>query len=864
MKSRLFLVLAIMLTLMAACDSQGNAANILSNLSPIEEQPEAAAQELPATETTEAPPTKTIIPLPTSATAPQEEETAVAVAEASLDEAPAESEQVSAVGSATEGDAQEESAAEFDFPAAEIANDEGGPVSITGDVDYTNVLFTSGVAEPVVILEDQAGFVDRNEFFIMPVESQTLGQITSDFYEPPFSYSIALPIEPKGSLRDVDNDDQEDTGVQVFAIAYWTNTFGDPYLEARDLSGGGWSTAYASTLTSPDAETKREIIGGKLLIYAPEEGQGFPSGFGEDGLLFTEDDPIVTLPQGYTIVDLDSDPFTFDRSAHPVIDLIEPDSTALVDYSDLSYTEAFDAFVEQLSKEYAFTEFKGLDWDEIYTDLRPKFEEAEENEDAQLYREALHDLALSIPDGHISGPFLRERFLEQTSGGLGIAIRELDDGRVLVNYLTEGSPAEEAGIELQAEILALNDQTIAEAIGETVPESSRPYSTEHVRRLQQLRYVTRFPVGTEVSVTYRNPGSEEAETADLEAVQEPQSFTFSSLSFGRDGFELPVEYELLPDSPFAYVNIYSFNDNDLLSIQVWERMIRTLKERGVPGLIIDMRQNGGGSGFLADSMAAYFFEEEHVLGNTGQYDEELDEFYFDSRGEQRFYLPAEELRYDGEVAVLVGPNCNSACEFFSYDMTIDDRAAIVGQYPTAGLGGTIERVRMPEGELFQFTKGRAVDADGNIHIEGKGVVPTVQVPVNEETLFSGSDPVLEAAVIHLADVLAPDINDLGSISLGDELDAELEAGTRTQLTLQVEQGDIIDLRIASNDFDPALVILDEVGNVLAVNDNVDEDSEEAGFAELEIPADMTLVLQIVGPDEDSAGVFTISAVASES
>ena len=45
-------------------------------------------------------------------------------------------------------------------------------------------------------------------------------------------------------------------------------------------------------------------------------------------------------------------------------------------------------------------------------------------------------------------------------------------------------------------------------------------------------------------------------------------------------------------------------------------------------------------------------------------------------GEQRFYLPAEELRYDGEVAVLVGPNCNSACEFFSYDMTLEDRAAI--------------------------------------------------------------------------------------------------------------------------------------------------------------------------------------------
>jgi len=42
--------------------------------------------------------------------------------------------------------------------------------------------------------------------------------------------------------------------------------------------------------------------------------------------------------------------------------------------------------------------------------------------------------------------------------------------------------------------------------------------------------------------------------------------------------------------------------------------------------------------------------------------------------------------------------------------------------------------------------GRAVDMDGNIHIEGKGVVPSVQVPVNEETLFSAGDPVLERGI----------------------------------------------------------------------------------------------------------------------
>ena len=88
-------------------------------------------------------------------------------------------------------------------PPAPIVDDEGGPVVIKGEVNYTDPFFTLGVASPMVILEDQAGFVDRNERFVMPEASQTIGQLTSDFFESPFTYSLALPIEPQGTLRDV-------------------------------------------------------------------------------------------------------------------------------------------------------------------------------------------------------------------------------------------------------------------------------------------------------------------------------------------------------------------------------------------------------------------------------------------------------------------------------------------------------------------------------------------------------------------------------------------------------------------------------------------------------------------------------------
>jgi C-terminal processing protease CtpA/Prc len=748
------------------------------------------------------------------------------------------------------------------FPLAEITNDEGGPVSITGVVSYTNPFFTLGVAAPVIILEDQAGFVDRNEHFLMPVESQALAQITSDFFESPFSYSLALPIEPQGSLRDVDQDSGENAGVQVFAPAYWTNTWGDPFLEERDLHGGGWSTAYASTRISEDVETEREIVGGKFLIYAPNDQQGFPNGFGDDGLLFTEDDPIVQVPQGYTIVDMDTDPFTFDRARHQVVDLIEPEGAALDDYSELSYAEAFDALIEQLRNEYAFTEYKGLDWDAIHTDLRPAFEAADEDEDPEAFRVALRDLAWSIPDGHVSGPWIQDEFSFMNANGIGLVIDELDDGRFIVTWLLENGPAAQAGIEVGAELLAFDGTPTSEAVDNTIGWTG-PYSTDHNERLGKTTFVTRFPVVVEnVEVTFANPGgSQQTVTVPTEFEQES---LFAALEQSiPTGFELPLEYELLEDNNLGYVQIFSFSDNELLSIQLWERMIRELNENGVPGLIIDMRMNGGGSGFLADQMAAYFFDEEHSLGNSGFYEEDEEDFYFDERGENFFYLPPEDLRYHGDVAVIVGPDCASACEFFSYDMTIADRAEIIGHYPTAGLGGSIRRVLMPEDEYFTFTGGRAVDADGNIHIEGIGVVPNIDVPITEETLLGEEDVLLETAVSYLQTASEAEIIEGDPMNLDDTISGDIARGQRIRHVIDLSEGDIVNILLdgesTSGDvLDMVLNVYDLEDTLLLSNDDIDEAGAGSGFEELEIPFDLTVVLEVSTFGDLAKGTYTLT------
>lgn len=624
------------------------------------------------------------------------------------------------------------------------------PQVVTGEVAYSNVFFTSGVSEPLIILEDQGGFVTRDRNFEITEESQIIGQITSDFFTSPFSYTLTLPSQPNGSVHDVDNDGQADAGVQVFAIAYWTNIWGDPYLELRDQGGGGWSSAYASTKVSDAAESYLEVYGGKFVVYALSATEQFPSDFGADGKLFTDDDPLMAIPAGWSVIDLDQSPFAVSREINPVIDLYEPESIALDDFSGESYTEAFDSMVEKFSREYAWTELKGIDWAAKAAEFRPAFEQAEADDDAHAYALALRDFLWSIPDTHVGfdDSLLTDDFFTDTDGGVGFSMTETDDGKFLVDYVTPGGPAEAAGIEFGAEITAIDGQVTADAVAAAVPWSS-PFSNPKIERLQQMRYALRFKLSQgSVDIAFQNRGGAQ-KTATVDVVPERDSFGHSSAYFGQPDFPLPVEFSILPTNPaVGYIQINSFFDNQVLTIQLWERAIQYLNDNGVGAVILDLRHNGGGSGWMADQMAAYFFDHRVATGNTARYDPVSDSFFADPTDVGEMIPPRPALQYSGRVAVLIGPACASACEFFSYNMTLEDRAEIVGQYPTVGAGGSVDQFFMPEAINVQLTIGRAVDADGNVHIEGPGVQPTVRVPVTYETMLdkaNGGDPVLSAA-----------------------------------------------------------------------------------------------------------------------
>jgi C-terminal processing protease CtpA/Prc len=614
------------------------------------------------------------------------------------------------------------------------------PYEVTGSFDYTNSIITDYYVEHAVALVDMYGFVTRNLEWEIPVSSQTLGFLTIDKEKMHGEYTLQLPAKPTGTVVDVVHAGKTGSGVQVFAVSYWPNLTGGPYSEGDDMSHG-WPSYLASVKT--DTENNEEVIGGKLVVWAPDDKQSFPTGYGDDGKLFTADDLLAPIQAGYTIVDLDQKPFTFTKEAEPDLTLYEPQDVAIKDFSNLSYTEAFDKMFEFIRTNYAFNGIQGKqpDWDALYKEIQPRVQQAEQNNDASAYYLALRDFTWAFKDGHVGlggGDIGYNMFIEATRGGYGFAMREMDDGRFIVVFVLDNGPAAQAGMTVGAEVTEFNGETVGQAL-EVVKPWSVPHSTDWSLRYQQACYLLCVEPDTEATVTFVNPDGE-PQTATLKAIAERDSFAATSVYANAPEDLLPVTYEYL-DSGVGYIRISSNYDDLGLIIKLFERALKTFEAAKVPGIIIDMRYNSGGAPL---GLAGFLYDGEIPMGQLEYYSEKTGKF--EPEGLREKVLPNQnQYRFDKTV-LLVGQACYSACEIESYGFSQVPGMIVVGQYPTGGVEAEVARGQfsLPEGMSLQIPTGRFSLPDGSIFLEGVGVVPTLRVPIDESTVLSTEDEVLKA------------------------------------------------------------------------------------------------------------------------
>jgi C-terminal processing protease CtpA/Prc len=620
------------------------------------------------------------------------------------------------------------------------------PYQVQGTYQVTNgFVLETYVIQHAVALVDMHGFVTRDLEWEIPIHSQVLGYMTFDPGTLSGEFDLNLPVKPEGEFNNVDNDSRQDAGVQIFVVAYSPNLAGGPFSEGDDRSYG-WPTYLASVLT--DTENNDEVIGGKLIVWAPDGEQQFPSGFGEDGLLFTSDDPVAPIPAGYSLVDLDLEPFVFSQPPTFEVTLFEPREFELKDYSAQSYTEAFDNLFEYVKMNYAFSGIEGKqpDWDELYAELKPRVVEAEQNRDPNAFYLALRDYTWAFKDGHVGlngGVYASQDFTNATAGGYGFAIRELDNGSAMVVFVLEGGPAGEAGMETGALVTEFNGQLVGDAIATVQPYALQ--SSDISIRYQQARYLLRAQPGDEASVTFVNPGGV-TQTATLTAVAERDSFFRTSIYYGVDtDFLLPVEYRIIREgnAEIGYVSINTYFDDLNLIIRLFERALIQFSDRQVVGLIIDLRYNNGGNPL---GLAGFLYDQEILMGQSESFSEVTGRF--EPEGLRDKVLPnVNQYRFENMV-LLVGPACASACDQEAYAFSQVPGMVVVGQYPTSGIFADVARGQfaLPEGFSLQIPTRRFVLPNGSLFLEGRGVVPTLKVPVDATTVFSEEDVVLQAGI----------------------------------------------------------------------------------------------------------------------
>ena len=157
------------------------------------------------------------------------------------------------------------------------------------------------------------------------------------------------------------------------------------------------------------------------------------------------------------------------------------------------------------------------------------------------------------------------------------------------------------------------------------------------------------------------------------------------------------------------------------------------KLRDAPGLVIDLRGNGGGQTDVMLDIASNFFPRETYYGAFRRRDGGLDKYF--TRKPARLY--------DGPVAILIDEASASASETFAAFLQEAGRARVFGRQ-SAGSTHNMRSTRLPHGGTVHYSIRAYITPRGR-DPEGAGVVPDEAVPLSLSDLRAGRDAAVEAA-----------------------------------------------------------------------------------------------------------------------
>jgi carboxyl-terminal processing protease len=305
----------------------------------------------------------------------------------------------------------------------------------------------------------------------------------------------------------------------------------------------------------------------------------------------------------------------------------------------------------------------------------------DEVDSKDLIEKAVQGMVRSLdPHSALLPPEAFEDLSIDTKGefsGIGIHIT-MRDGFVTVISPIEGTPAYDAGIQAMDRIVRVDDKEVTE--------------------LREAVNMMRGPKGTSVKVTIMREG-----------VADPIEFNLV-----RD--VIPIESvrasKLKPG--YAYIRLTNFNSNTVDDLKAALKEVES-DPQPLKGLILDLRDNGGGLLDQSIKVADLFLDKGVILSIKGRQPGNVKEFSA---------TPNDVVR-DYPIVILINGGSASASEIVVGALQDHHRALVLGT-TTFGKGSvqTVETLR--EGYGLKLTIARYYTPSGR-SIQAKGIEPDIVV-----------------------------------------------------------------------------------------------------------------------------------------
>jgi carboxyl-terminal processing protease len=319
---------------------------------------------------------------------------------------------------------------------------------------------------------------------------------------------------------------------------------------------------------------------------------------------------------------------------------------------------------------------------------------------------AIKAMARSLDDDHtyFLMPEAYELYMANETVGLGYSGLNLPEG-TLVWYVYPGGPADKAGLRPGDLVVSMDGQP-------TVRDPSADSEREPLR------------AGVPVDVLIDRPGAGQFETIAV-----PERSRRRVLDWQQVGdagyvrlYRFPAAEQLLPDGKSV--------------VQELEAALRELRNGGVRGIVLDLRNNPGGSELTAANVAGR-------LGVTGKFIEN------ERRDGGRAEIGAlgEDALGGLPLAVLVNENTASSAELLASTLQQLGLARVFG-HRTSGVVNTARLWAVAGGGLF-ITTEKAYAGPRETYLDRRGVTPDEAVTLDRAELAGARDTQLQAALAWL-------------------------------------------------------------------------------------------------------------------